>query len=171
MLRKIKQHSLRKTTNRNLQNRDVSQRNSPLQQLGFLVDETVLDDLENIYGFSKEIGLLPNNVKVFIFLETKHKLPSLIQNQINNSEFSWKGEVTNQNAREFLDFPFDVLVGFYDTNNPFLNRMVSDSKAKFTVGFKGVDERLFDLILNVPPQDFQAFQKELTKYLTVLNKI
>ncbi len=171
MLKKIKQHSLRKSTERNLQNRDVSQRNSPLTYLGFLVDETVLDDVEKIYGLAKEIGLLPKNIKVFTFLETKHRIPSLIQNQINNSEFSWKGEITNQNAREFLDFPFDVLVGFYNKNNPFLNRMISASNAKFTVGFKGVDERLFDLILNVPPQDFPAFQKELTKYLNVLKKI
>ena len=49
--------------------------------------------------------------------------------------------------------------------------MSSKSKAKFKVGFNGVDNRLFDLIINVDPQITLDVKSELLKYFKVLNKI
>ena len=60
---------------------------------------------------------------------------------------------------------------YYDTKNNYLNLMTSKSKAKFKVGFNGVDNRLFDLIINVDPQKNLDVKGELLKYFKVLNKI
>lgn len=171
MLNKVKRNSLKKHTEKNLSERDVSQRNTSLKYLGFLVDESFFDDVEILYEFGRELGLQRKDVKLFTFLETRRKTPSLRQNQITNKEFTWRGEIHNQNAREFLDFPFDVLIGFYRNQHEFLGAMVAQSKAKFKIGFNGADERLYDLLLAVDPQNTTDFKEEVRKYLQIFGKI
>lgn len=171
MLKKVKYHSLKKHIEKNLTERDISQRNTSLKYLGFLVDEAFFDDLEMLYEFGNELGLQRKDVKLFTFLETRRKIPSLRQNQITNKEFTWRGEINNQNAKEFLDFPFDVLIGYYKGKHEFLSAMVAQSKAKFKMGFNGADERLFDLLLTVDLQNTDAFKSEVKKYLKIFKKI
>lgn len=171
MLKRIKQNSLKKHIDKSLATRDFSNRNEPLQHLGFLVDEAFFSDFEKLYAFGNEFGLKPKDVKIFTFVETRRKLPTLRQNQITNKEFSWKGDIQNQNAREFLDFPFDVLIGFYKGKHEYLSLMVAESKARFKIGFHGADERLYDLLLSVNLNTPDLFKAEVQKYLRILKKI
>jgi len=171
MFEKVKRKSLRKLTERNLAKRDLSQVNAPMKTLGFLVDERLVQDFDLLYDFSMPLNLIPKDVKVFSFIEVKKKLPSLLQNQVQRKDFNWKGEMHNQNASEFLDRNFDVLVGYYDGKHEFLDVMISQSKAKFKVGFAGADERLFDLLISVKPTKIELFKAELKKYLEILGKM
>lgn len=171
MLKKVKYRSLKKHTSKQLSERDISQRNTPLRYLGFVVDEVFFDDFELLYEFGKELGLQRKDIKFFTFLETRRKIPSLRQNQITNKEFSWRGEISSQNANEFLEFPFDVLIGFYQGDHKFVEAMVAKSAAKFKIGFREMDERLYDLLLGVDPQNINLFKSELKKYLEILKKI
>ncbi|WP_062623128.1 DUF6913 domain-containing protein [Aequorivita aquimaris] len=171
MLKKVKRHSLKKHIEKNLTERDFSKRNEPLKYLGFVVDEAFFDDFEMLYEFGRELGLQRKDVKLFTFVETRRKIPSLRQNQITNKEFTWRGEIHNQNAQEFLDFPFDVLIGYYKGTHEFLGAMVAQSQAKFKIGFNYSDERLFDLLLNVDLQKPEIFKSEVKKYLKILKKI
>ena len=171
MLKKVKHQSLKKHTDKNLMQRDISERNAPLKYLGFLVDEALFDDFELLYEFGKELGLQRKDIKIFSFIETRRKIPTLRQNQITNKEFTWRGEIHNQNAQEFLDFPFDVLIGFYNGKHEFLSAMVAQSKAKFKIGLNGADERLFDLLLTLDIQKPEIFKSEVKKYLQIFKKI
>ncbi len=171
MLNKVKHHSLKKHTDKSLRDRDVSERNTPLKYLGFLVDESFFDDFEKLYEFGTELGLQRKDVKVFTFIETSRKIPTLRDNQISNKEFTWRGEIHNQSAKEFLDFSFDVLIGLYKGKHEFLEAMVASSKAKFKLGFNGDDERLYDLLLAVDPTNFDTVKTEVKKYLKIFNKI
>jgi hypothetical protein len=171
MLKRIQKIFFKKIVDNNLKNRDLSNINDQLHFIGFLVDEEIKIDFEKFYEISKELGLHEKDVKIFSFSEVKTKTPTLHQNKINNKHFTWKGEIHNQNANEFLETPFDVLVGYYLSKNDYLDVMVSKSKAKFKMGFKEVDNRLFDLLIDVDPLNFNAIKKELVKYFRTLNKI
>ncbi len=171
MLKKIKQYFLKSQIKNNLKKRDRSNINEPLRTLGFLVDEDFFNDFEKLFEIAKEIGLQRKDVKIFTFINIKKKRPTLRQNQINNKHFNWKGEIYNQNANEFLDIPFDVLVGYYKGKHDFLNLMMSFSRAKFKVGFSNVDERIVDLNIKLDLIHIQEFKDEFIKYLRVLNKI
>lgn len=171
MFKKLKQKSLQKKTETNIRSRDLSQVNEPLKRLGFLVDEAEFQDFELLYDFSNDFNIQRKDVMVFSFLESKKKLPSLRSNQVHNKDFTWRGEIHNLNAQEYLNIPFDVLIGFYDGTNEFLDLMVSESKAKFKVGVANSDKRLFDLILEISAQNITEFKAELKKYLRILNKI
>ena len=171
MLKRFQKIFLKKSIDKNLENRDVSKINDQLHSIGFLVDEEINIAFESFYEISKELGLPEKDVKIFFFSEVKTKTPTLHQNKINNKHFSWKGEIHNKNANEFLETPFDVLVGYYRTKNNYLDLMISKSNAKFKVGFKEIDNRLFDLLIDVDPLNISGIKKELLKYLRILNKI
>ena len=171
MFDKLKRRSLRKLTERNLAERDLSKLNTPLKTIGFLVNEAVLQDVDVLYEIAKELPIIPKDIKVFSFIEVKKKLPSLRQNQVQCKDFNWKGIMNNQNASEFLAKEFDVLVGYYEGSNEFLDALIAQSQAKFKIGFAGADERLFDLLLGVPPSNMKLFTTELKKYLAILDKI
>ncbi len=171
MFENLKRKSLRKLTEKNLANRDLSKVNSKVKTLGFVVDQLFFQDFDKLYDFYEDLKLLPKDVKVFSFIEVKKKLPSLLQNQVQSKDFDWKGVMHNQNATEFLDREFDVLVGFYEDKHEFLDAMVAQSKAKFKVGFEGADERLYDLIIGLRPTKLEAFKVEFKKYLKILGKI
>jgi hypothetical protein len=171
IFKKLKIKSLKKGLTVYLKKRDTSGMNAKVKTIGFLVDEADSQDFEKFYDMFKEFKLQPKDVKVFSFLESKKKLPSIRQNQVQNKDFDWKGNLQNKNAQEFLDKDFDVLVGYYSQQRQILDLLVAASKAKFKVGFHGADERLYDLLLDVPFKDFGLFKSELKKYLQVLGKV
>ena len=171
IFQKLKQKSIQNGVERNLQNRDTTQLNAKVRTIGFLVDEMQFSDFESLYDIFKDLQLQPKDIKVFSFIESKKKLPTLRRNQVQTKDFDWKGNLHNQDAQEFLDNPFDVLVGFYSNRHPIIELMISASKAKFKVGFQGQDDRLYDLVLAVAPKNREVFKAELKKYLTVFGKI
>ena len=171
MLKRFQKIFLKKSIDKNLENRDVSKINDQLHSIGFLVDEEINIAFESFYEISKELGLHEKDVKIYFFSDVKTKTPTLHQNKINNKHFSWKGKIHNKNANEFLETPFDVLVGYYRTKNNYLDLMTSKSNAKFKVGFKEIDNRLFDLLIDIDPLNISGIKKELLKYFRILNKI
>lgn len=171
VFQKLKEKSLRKGVERNLQNRDTTQLNAKVRTVGFLVDEMEFTDFEALYDCYKELKLQPKDIKLFSFVESKKKLPSLRHNQVQTKDFDWKGNLHNQDAQEFIDKPLDVLVGLYQGQHPIIELMVSASKAKFKVGFQGADDRLYDLLLAIDPSDVEGLKIELEKYLKLFGKI
>lgn len=171
MFEAFKKRAIKKHIRRNIDKRDVTRRNEPLNRLGFLVDEDVLEDDEMLFEWAPQLGIHAKDIKVLRFLETKDKKPTLKQNQVYHKNFDWKGRIHSIEATDFLTQPFDVLVGLYHGRNAFMDLMVSESKAHFKVGLQGGDPELFDLILAVPTGRLGQIKKELIKYLRVLNKI
>ena len=49
--------------------------------------------------------------------------------------------------------------------------VASSAKNKFSVGFSGADQRINDLVFDFDPKATATFQKELVKYLTILEKL
>ena len=171
MFEKLKRRSLRKLTEKHMLERELSGLNAKVKTLGFLVDEQSIQDFTPLIQFSESLGLAAKDVRVFFFLESKRKIPSLRQDQVYNRDFDWKGMIQNENAREFLDREFDVLVGYYQGTHDFLDAMIAQSRAKFKAGFVGGEERLFDLLIDVDFNKMKLFEAELAKYLQILGKI
>lgn len=171
MFKRIKKIFFKKHITKNLKNRTMFDVNDSLTTIGFLVNEEDNIDFEIIFDISSTLGVHQKDIKIFSFIDIKTKTPTLIQNRIYSNHFNWRGEINNKNALDFLNTKLDVLVSYYSTKNNYLNLMTSKSKAKFKVGFNGVDDRLFDLIINIDPQKNLDVKSELLKYFKVLNKI
>jgi hypothetical protein len=171
MFKRIQKIFFTRNITKNLKKRTMFGVNDSLTTIGFLVNEEEHINFDIFFDMSIALGVQQKDTKIFSFTDIKTKTPTLIQNKIFSNHFNWRGEINNNNALDFLNTQLDVLVSYYDTKNNYLNLMTSKSKAKFKVGFNGVDDRLFDLIINVDPQKNLDVKSELLKYFKVLNKI
>ena len=171
MFKRIQKIFFTRNITKNLKKRTMFGVNDSLTTIGFLVNEEEHINFDIFFDMSIALGVQQKDMKIFSFTDIKTKTPTLIQNKIFSNHFNWRGEINNNNALDFLNTQLDVLVSYYDTKNNYLNLMTSKSKAKFKVGFNGVDDRLFDLIINVDPQKNLDVKSELLKYFKVLNKI
>lgn len=171
MLERLKRISLRRNMEKHLEQRDISHRNGSLKHLAFLIEENFQDSFELFYEFGNRLGLQQENIKVFTFIRTKERIPNLSDSQISSKDFSLMGEIQNQNALNFLEYPFDAMIGYYAGKQSFLEAMIAKSKANFKIGFAGTDSRLYDLLLSIDPSNFELASKEIEKYLKVLKKI
>ena len=171
MFKRIQKIFFTRNIKKNLKKRTMFGVNDSLTTIGFLVNEEEHINFDIFFDMSIALGVQQKDTKIFSFLDIKTKTPTLIQNRIYSNHFNWRGEINNNNALDFLNTQLDVLVSYYDTKNNYLNLMTSKSKAKFKVGFNGVDNRLFDLIINVDPQTNLDVKSELLKYFKILNKI
>ncbi|TXD53093.1 hypothetical protein ES044_09955 [Polaribacter sp. IC066] len=86
-------------------------------------------------------------------------------------DFNWKGEPKKGPFKSFIDEPFDLLIGYFNKNNLYLENAVLRSNAKFKVGFAEVNQRLYDLEIAEYPTKVESFLSELKKYLIILQKL
>ena len=71
IFKKLKKTSLRKGLERHIETRDRSGINAKVKTIGFLVDEARFQDFEQLYDCYKELHLLPKDIKLFSFIESK----------------------------------------------------------------------------------------------------
>ncbi|WP_397447195.1 DUF6913 domain-containing protein [Polaribacter sp. R77954] len=116
----------------------------------------------------KILGL--GNVRIYNYRPySKMDVPSY--KFFNEKDFNWKGEVKNKYFKSFIEEPHDLLIGYFNKNNLYLENAVLRSKAKFKVGFANVNQALYDMEIVETPTKIESFLSELKKYLIILNKL
>ncbi|EAR00419.1 DUF6913 domain-containing protein [Maribacter sp. HTCC2170] len=147
------------------------QRSTGITAIGCLVDLDNFEKPELFFEFVDEYNLRPNAVKIIGYKSYYDKNSPYSTPVFSDKDLGWKGEIENSYALEFLSRDYDLLVNYYNEENLLLQLMTVKTKARVKVGFKEVDQRLNDLILEIPIKDFKTFKLELKKYLKVLNEI
>nr|WP_235841573.1 hypothetical protein [Confluentibacter sediminis] len=154
-----------------LSKRYVNVDDSKIESLGVVFN---MDEIENFGLFknlAEKIKVHPNNFKVIGFTKDKKTNLNTWDLCFNEDDFGWKGEIKNVELQAFLDKKFDVLISYYLAEDLELKLMTALSKAHFKVGILQNDPRLNDLIINTNLKEFDVFENEVFKYLTILNKI
>ncbi len=147
------------------------ERSSGITSIGCLVDLDNFEKPELFFEFVDEYKLRPNAVKIIGYKNYYDKNSPYSTPVFSDKDLGWKGAIENSYALEFLSRDYDLLVNYYNEDNLLLQLMTVKTKARVKVGFKEVDQKLNDLILEVPIKDFKTFKLELKKYLKVLNEI
>lgn len=110
------------------------------------------------------------NVKFFSFLDVDKKYKSSL-NHFSEKSFNWQGDIQQAELLDFLEAPFDLLIGYFNKKNIFIESAVLQSKATFKVGISGVNQKLYDIEIAEIPSNIDNFLIELKKYLVLLKKI
>ncbi|MGB5944169.1 MAG: hypothetical protein WBG71_14890 [Leeuwenhoekiella sp.] len=123
--------------------------------------------------WSSLVGFLPKNttVKAVCFMDEK---PSETPDNVlffNEKDIGGLGKIKNPAIAEFTKTPFDLLVGYFDTENLFLNLLVAQSQAQFKAGLRSEEPKLYDLMINSEEGDRDQFIIELHKYLKILKRL
>ena len=110
------------------------------------------------------------NVHVFSYRKFE-KSDKKSYKHFTEKDFSWQAKVIDVSLEGFLDIPFDLLIGYFDTKQLYLEFATLRSKAAFKIGFAGVNDALFDLVIVEKPENIQRFSVEINKYLGLLQKV
>jgi hypothetical protein len=170
MFTNLKLKLLRKQLEKNLKKRDMSQLHSRLETMGFIIDENDVTAIETLRKLASSLGIEDDNCKVLTFQKFE-KNKKIEDNHLYFKQIKWLGAIDNAHAVQFLEKPFDVLIGYYNGAHPYLDFLISESNARFKVGLAASDLRLFDLQIQVEKSNTIALKKELETYLLVLGKV
>lgn len=169
-LSKLKETQLRKKVTKlsciAKEDRVVSQKE--IQSVGILT----LDDISSKNNIKLEIETILGcrNAKIYSFKKF-NKLDEASFKHFSEKDVNWKGEFTQQNFQSFLEQPFDLLIGYFNTNDIYLELAVLTSKASFKVGFSNVNSNLYDIEFSEEISNINGFANELKKYLRILKKL
>jgi glutaredoxin 2 len=152
-----------------LQGRQSNVSAGKVKTIAVLLNVDEFDDAEAFRSYFKELGVIsPMNKVVYFSAEgTKGEW----ETSFGKDDFGWKGKIKNPELEQFLNQPYDVLLGYYNSDISEMHQIIAMSKANLKVGIHHHDERLFDLILNLSVIRFDIFKTEFKKYLTILNKL
>jgi hypothetical protein len=170
-LRAFKENSNKKILNKLLSERYVNVDNSEIESLGIIFNLEEINAFDLFKTLSEKLKINPNNVKIIAFSKEKKNDLNTWDVCYNPNDFGWNGDIKNIELQSFLDKKFDVLISYYLTENSELKLITAKSKAKFKIGNLQTDTRLNDLIIKTNLNEFDVFENEVFKYLTILNKI
>ena len=170
-LKAFKENSNKKYLNKILSNRYVNVGDDDIESLGIIFNYDENEDFGFFKNLVSKLKIHPNNFKIISFSKDKKAQINTWDLCFNPEDFGWNGDIKNVELQTFLDKKFDVLISYYLAEDLELKLMTAKSKAKFKVGILQNDLRLNDLIIQTNLNEFNAFEIELFKYLTILNKI
>ncbi|WP_040279970.1 DUF6913 domain-containing protein [Psychroserpens damuponensis] len=171
ILKVFKVKSNQKYINKLLNARQVAVSSTKVNTVGVILNMNEFSDFEAFRLFFKSLGIQASKAKIIAFVDDPKDSNELWDTYFNPKHFGWKGKINNTDLQTFVDTKFDVLISYYKESHVELNLITAASKANFKVGLTNDDERLYDLMINVKPNEFRVFKNELKKYLTVLNKL
>ncbi|WP_298778583.1 hypothetical protein [uncultured Polaribacter sp.] len=139
-----------------------------IKSVGILTTEEISKNLNVKDKVEEILGL--KNAKIYSY---KPQIKKEEVSFVNFSEidFKWNGQVAQPNFKSFIDEPFDLLIGFFNKENLYLENAVLQSNAKFKVGLSKVNQQLFDIEFDVSVSNIEKFLQELKKYLLILKKL
>ncbi|WP_347174717.1 DUF6913 domain-containing protein [Polaribacter uvawellassae] len=110
------------------------------------------------------------NVHIYSYRAFKKSDP-ITYKHFTEKDIDWNGKIKDASLESFLDNPFDLLIGYFDTNNLYLEYCALKSKATFKIGFSKVNDKIFDLVVTEDPKNIDSFIDVIKKYLELLHKI
>ena len=136
--------------------------------IGILTTEDIASKIDVQSEVEKIFNI--KNSKIYSY-RAYDKLDELSYKHFSENDINWKGEFTDASFLSFLDEPFDLLIGYFNTNNLYLETAVLQSKASFKVGFSNVNTNLYQIEIAEKITNIKQYTLELKKYLQILKKI
>lgn len=152
----------------NLLESSLTSNTKKISSVGILTTEA-LSSNQNLQAQVERI-LGVKNAKIYSFRKY-HKTNEVSYKHFSEKDINWKGEYTEPSFHSFLEEPFDLLIGYFDSSNLYLEMAVLQSNATFKVGFSNIREALFDITISESTLHVDAFLQELKKYLVILEKL
>lgn len=171
ILKGFKEKSIKKKFSAILKAQNVINKNHTIKNVGVIFNIEEVDDFEMFKTLADSLNILPNDIHVIAYANSEKDADFSWNTCFHNNDIGWHGKISNVELHSFLEKEFDLLISYYSANVLRLKLLTAYSKAKFKVSIFQDDARLNDLIINTKVNQFNAFKKELVKYLKVFNKI
>ena len=134
-----------------------------------LLDE--FSDKKGINSFLNEVLGIPKNKIELLVFQRKIKKERVLDNIITPVDFGWYGKINSGKLKNILTKKYDLLINYSKVDTIYCNLLLLQCNVGFRIGFSHLDNRFYDLIINCESTDIESFNKEIKKYLQILNKI
>ncbi|TCK64713.1 hypothetical protein DFQ05_2697 [Winogradskyella wandonensis] len=171
ILKAFKEKSNQKFIDKTLSMRVDRPSSEKVESIGVLLNHSEYCDYDKINSFLDELEIPQTKRNFFTFSEETKGEHTQWDNIFTPKDFGWRGKLKNVELQNFTETNFDVLICYFLADNNELKQIAAMSKANLKVGISDLDERLYDLMIDVDTKNFDVFKKELKKYLNVLNKL
>jgi len=134
-----------------------------LTTVNFSSELDIINEIKNTFKSVR-------HVQMYAFRAFK-KSDSISYKHFSEKNFDWKGKVKEPSLKNFLETPFDLLIGYFNEENLYLELAALESNATFKIGFAKANDTLYDLVVNEDPKNIDSFIEVIKKYLELLHKI
>lgn len=142
-----------------------------VSSLACVVNLDEFDDVEAFKELARDMQVRQENFRIIGYTDRKDANAYYGIPVFRDEDLGWKGVIRNDRYQQLLDKPYDMLISYYSRPGLLLGLATFQVNAAFKVGLKGEYEKGNDFIMNITPERFPEFRKELIKYLNILNKI
>ncbi len=170
MINKLKHKSIQKTYDKAIVKAVSKNHNkTKVKRVAILLDS---ESLENVMlaNLTNELSFKKENIEVLVYKEYSKKQDAS-PTFFTNNDFGFKASLKSDNLKNFVKNDYDLLINYIKTPNLYANMITLLSQADLKAGFAGVDDRLYDIVISDEGLNEAVLNKELKKYLTILNKI
>lgn len=170
MLAKLKNNSIEKAYHKHLINvTDRNQNAKKIKTVAILLDNESLRNVVRANLLNK-LPLQRENITILSYhkVAKKEEVPP---NTFSEDDFGYKGSLKSDILQNFVKNEFDLLINYTKEANLFIDMVTLLSKATLKVGFANIEDKLYDIVIADETLNEEVLNKELKKYLTILNKI
>ncbi len=171
ILKTLKRRFLKSSVERTQKERLPIHEGRSFKTVGIVVNSLETNSLEGFETLADSLQILEKDLKIIYHTEAVKNRTDLGQNSFTSKDFSWNGTLSNPSLSEFLDREYDVLIGYSSQKNMFMDFVVARAKATLKVGLDGGNTNLYDLIFKIKSSEYPLFEKELVKYLQIINAV
>lgn len=139
--------------------------------IGLLVDISDKNLVEQIKNELNKLSIDLTKTKTLTFRQALKKEEIYTFDVISMKDYNFMGKLQNEKALQFINYPFDLLINFFEDHQQAMNELAIRSKAKFKVGFKNQYNNYNNLFIETRFDQVDLFISETFKYLKILNKI
>ena len=140
-----------------------------IHSVAILTDVKISDEI-NIAEKVKEGLASVRTTQVYHYRAFK-KTDPITYKHFTEKDIDWNGKIKDASLESFLDNPFDLLIGYFNDKNLYLEYSALKSKATFKIGFAKVNDKIYDLVVSEDPKNIDSFINVIRKYLELLHKI
>lgn len=169
--RLIKSFYLKKIINKKLINFVNEVPQDKIKTIGIIIDSTNFFDEEKLVAEIKSKIIPFNDIKVLSYNDKIKHQDSLSQLSFSMKNIGLNGKIKVVEVQDFLNYPFDLLISYFEEEKLPLLLAVSSSKANFKISCSNIDVKFSHFIINTAFKEYKNFISELFKYLKILNKI
>jgi len=159
----LKDFFIKKTLKNNLLSVKNEAFTRNVKTIGLLIDESDFRHSKELIEELISNGIDSERIKIVVYRNKFKEQKTYSFPTFSKKHIDWKGNSKVDFLPEFIKTEFDLLISYYDVQNPILKLITSQSKAKFKVGFASID--INRLMIDTALENYKLFVFELFKYL------
>lgn len=170
-LNAIKLFFIKKSLNRAIEIEPQSRFVSKFKKIGLLIEDQNVLQIDVILSPFIASGIANEDITVLVYKRKLKPIGTVVFPTFGLIDIDVKGVFKKGIVTDFISNKFDLLISYYEDENPILLSVTKESKSNFKIGFDFEKYAFNDLSIRTSAAEAVVFSEEILKYSKILNKL